>query len=282
MWTITVKSITISILVAVAWFFGFQELWGIFSDFSDQWYWFVLATVWTTTLNDVFGHMILTHRLFAVDTKSIAYRIFSFLFIVDHGWGPVTGFCMAHHRHHQCSDQGNKDVANWRTGWWAHGIVSPINYIFQPVTDWGDADRYVDMQERKFDEIFDDTWTWLIEEYSHILTIVFWILLYFVCPTMLFKIVFLGRALLTIYTLFSTIGGHTKLPGGYRNFNTPDHSYNNLLLHYTSLLMFPTILQNNHHGQKYTLEKGSGLHWYEFDISKYIARFLKLMIEKKD
>jgi hypothetical protein len=64
MWTITVKSITISILVAVAWFFGFQELWGVFSDFSNQWYWFVLATVWTTTLNDVFGHMILTkHRL---------------------------------------------------------------------------------------------------------------------------------------------------------------------------------------------------------------------------
>lgn len=282
MWTINFKSVIISILIAVAWFFGFQELWTVFRDFEHQWYWFLLATIYTTTLNDVFGHMILTHRLFPVDLHSAGYRILSFLFIVDHGWGPVTGFCMAHHRHHQCSDQGNRDVANWRTGWWAHGIVSPINYIYQPVTDWGDKEKYVEMQERKFGEVFGNTWTWFIEEYSHILTIAFWSILYIVCPIILFKIVFLGRALLTIYTLFSTIGGHTRIPGGYRNFDTPDHSYNNLLLHYASLLMFPTILQNNHHGQKYTLEKGSGLHWYEYDVSKHIARFLKLIIGKKD
>lgn len=282
MWTINVKSVTIALLITVAWFFGFQELWTVFTNFSDQWHWFLLATIYTTTINDVFGHMILTHRLFPVNLNSVGYRVLSFLFIVDHGWGPVTGFCMAHHRHHQCSDQGNKDVANWRTGWWAHGIVSPINYIFQPVTDWGDTKKYVDMQERKFEQVFTDTWTWAVEEYSHILTIVFWSILYFIAPIILFKIIFLGRALLTIYTLFSTIGGHTRIPGGYRNFDTPDYSYNNLALHYISLLMFPTILQNNHHGQKYTLEKGSAVHWYEYDFSKHIARFLKLIIEKKD
>jgi len=269
-------------LIAVAWFFGFRELWTVFTNFSDQWYWFLLATIYTTTLNDVFGHMILTHRLFPVNLDGMGYRVLSFLFIVDHGWGPVTGFCMAHHRHHQCSDQGNRDVANWRIGWWAHGIVSPINYIFQPVTDWGDKEKYVEMQERKFREVFADTWTWFIEEYSHVFTLLFWTMLYIICPVILFKVIFLGRALLTIYTLFSTIGGHTRIPGGYRNFNTPDNSYNNLLLHYVSLLMFPTILQNNHHGQKYTLEKGSGLHWYEYDVSKHIARFLKLIIGKKD
>lgn len=281
MWTINTKSIVISILITITWFFGFQELFSVFANFSEQWYWFVLATIWTATLNDVFGHMILTHRLFAVDTKSIAYRIFSFLFIVDHGWGPVTGFCMAHFRHHQCSDQGDKDVANWRTGWYTHGTVSPVNYLYQPNTDWGDTEKYVATQERKFSEIFDDTWTFFIEEYSHVFAILFWIVLYLVAPIILFKIVFLGRALLTVYTIFSSIGGHARILGGYRNFDTPDHSYNNLLLHYVSLLTFPTILQNNHHGAKYTLEKGSGIYWYEYDASKHIARFLKLCMEKK-
>jgi hypothetical protein len=281
MWTLTPKSITIAILITIAWFFGFQELWAVFTNFGNQWYWFVLATIWTTTLNDVFGHMILTHRLFPVNTNSVAYRILSFLFIVDHGWGPITGFCMAHHRHHQCSDQGNKDVANWRTGWYTHGTVSPINYLYQPYTDWGNTEKYVIMQERKFKEIFDDTWTFVLEEYSHIWTILFWTALYFVAPVILFKIVFLGRALLTIYTIFSTIGGHTRISGGYKNFNTADNSHNNLVFHYASLLMFPTILQNNHHGTKYTLEKGSGVHWYEYDISKHIARFLKIFMEKR-
>jgi fatty-acid desaturase len=133
----------------------------------------------------------------------------------------------------------------------------------------------------KFSEIFDDTWTFFIEEYSHVFAILFWLVLYLVAPIVLFKIVFLGRALLTVYTIFSSIGGHARILGGYRNFDTPDNSYNNLLLHYVSLLMFPTILQNNHHGAKYTLEKGSGIYWYEYDASKHIARFLKLCMEKK-
>lgn len=281
MWTINLKSITITVLISIAWYFGFQELWTFFSNFSTEWYWFVLATIWTTTLNDVFGHMVMTHRLFKVNIDSIAYRILSFLFIVDHGWGPVTGFCMVHHRHHQCSDQGIKDVANWRLAWWGFGIVSPVNYLYQPVTDWGDKEKYVAMQERKFSKVFNDTWTFVIEEYSHIWTVFFWAFLFFVAPVILFKVVFAGRALLSVYTLFSSICGHTWIPGAYRNFNTPDHSYNNLLLHYISLMLFPTILQNNHHGKRYSLEKGSAAHWYEFDLSKYIARFLKLILEKK-
>lgn len=281
MWTVNFKSITIALLITVAWVVGFYELYNTLVDFPSQWYWFVLATVYTTTLNDVFGHMILTHRLFKVDTDRIAYRILSFLFVMDHGWGPITGFCMSHHRHHQCSDQGNKDVANWRISWYNMGIVSPINFLYQAITDYGDVQKYVSMQEGKFKEIFDDTWTFVIEEYSHYLTILFWLILYFVCPIILFKVVFMGRALLTIYTLFSTVFGHTWIPGGYRNFNTPDHSYNNLILHYVSLCMFPTILQNNHHGQKYSLERGSRYKWYEPDVSCYIARFLKLFIEKR-
>lgn len=281
MWTINVKSVTISILISIAWWFGFQELWTVITNFSQQWFWFLLATIYTTTLNDVFGHMIMTHRLFRVNLDSIAYKIVSFLFVMDHGWGPVTSFCMAHTRHHTHSDQGNKDVANWRNHWYSNGMSTPLNFLYQAETDWGDSERYMAKQDKKYKEVFDDTWTFFIEEYSHVLTILFWLMLYLVAPIILFKIVFMGRALLSVYTLFSTIFGHAHIPGGYKNFPTKDHSHNNLILHYVSCMMFPTILQNNHHGVPYSLEKGSGVKWYEYDFSKWIARGLKLLMESK-
>jgi len=282
MWTITPKSIIIFILVSVVWIFGTIELIDTITNFNEQWYWLVLALIYTTTLNDIFGHMICTHLLFPIDVRRIGYKIVSFLFTVDHGWGPITSFCLVHRSHHQFSDQGNKDVANWRIHWYNMDIMSPINYVYQSRTDYGDERKYFAEQAKIFKVFLDDIWTWFIEEYSHILTIIFWVILYFLFPIILFKIIFMGRMLLGIATVFSSVCGHTWIPGGYRNFNTPDTSYNNLLLHYFCLCIFPTVLQNNHHGQRYTLEKGNQLKWYEFDLSKYIARFMKLIIGKKD
>lgn len=282
MWTFSTKSITICLLVLLSWSIGMIELVDTLTNFSTQWFWLIIALIYTSAINDVFGHMILTHRLFAVNTNSAAYKILAFLFITDHGWGPITGFCMAHHRHHQCTDQGNKDVANWRIGWWAHGIVSPINYLYQPVTDWGDVKKYVEGQRQKFQCLFDDTYTFVIEEFSHIWTIIFWLTLYLLCPIVLFKVVMMGRLLLSILTMFSTIGGHSRIPGGYRNFDTPDLSHNNLFLHYLSFCLFPTVLQNNHHGQRYSLRQGNQHKWYEPDLSVWIARFFRLVMQKKE
>jgi hypothetical protein len=280
MWTLNFKSITIFCLISLVWVLGTLELIDAVQNFSSQWYWLVLALLYTTTLNDVFGHMILTHRLYEIDTSRIGYKILSFLFTVDHGWGPITSFCLVHHRHHQCSDQGNKDVANWRIHWYNMDIMSPINFIYQEKTDYGDTEKFFSMQEKKYKNILNDTWTFFIEEYSHYLTIIFWSLLFFLCPVVLFKIIFMGRMILGICTVFSSVCGHTRLPGGYRNFDTPDTSYNNLILHYLTLCVFPTILQNNHHGQKYTLERGNQRRWFEIDLSKYIARAIKLTTEK--
>lgn len=283
MWTISVKSITIATLVSIAWILGFVQLYDSINNFSSEWIWIVLALIYTASLNDVFGHMLLTHRIFKIDPSRIGYKIISFLFVTDFGWGPITTFCLIHHRHHQCSDQGNKDVANWRIHWYNMDIMSPINYLYQEPTDFGknNGDDYFQAQERKHATILNDTWTFFIEEYSHILTIIFWTLLYFVAPILLFKIIFMGRALLSICSVFSSVAGHTWIPGGYRNFKTRDTSYNNLLLHYLCLCIFPTILQNNHHGQRYTLEKGNKFKWYEFDTSKYVARFFKYVLEEK-
>lgn len=272
---------TIFLLVSMVWFFGVQELWHTVTDLPVQWPWLVAAMLYTAIVNDVFGHMILTHRLFPVDPTRIGYKIMAFLFVTDHGWGPVSSFCLVHHRHHECSDQGDKDVANWRIHWYNMDIMSPINYIYQAKTDFGDSERYFARQEKKFQALLDDTWTWLLEEYSHVWAIVFWSMLYVTVPVVLFKVIFMGRVLLGMCTVFSSVCGHTKIPGGYRNFNTPDTSHNNLLLHWLCLCSFPTVLQNNHHGKIYSLQDGVAVHWWEFDLSKYYVRILKHFLQQK-
>jgi len=281
MWTLSFKSITIFILVSTAWWFGGHELYHTITNFGTQWHWYLLATIYTATLNEVFNHIIMTHKLFEANVKSWTYRVLVFLLSVDHGSGPVTGMCMSHPRHHTHPDQGNKDVINWRIHWFTNGVVSPLNAIYQAPTDYGDVDSYVKEQESKYKEVFDDLWTFFVEEWSHVLTIVYWLVLYLVAPVILFKVVFMGRVLLSIYNGFGNIFGHTKIPFGYRNFNTADQTHNNIWCNILSCMMIPTIQQNNHHGTPYTLEKGMAVHWYEHDFSKYIARFLKLFMEKK-
>lgn len=279
--TLTFKSITTALLVLFAWVMGSIELVDTFKNFSTEWYWYVLAVAYTVSLNDVFVHICLGHLIYPIDTNRVGYKILTFLATVDNAWGPISSMCLVHRNHHMYSDQGNRDVSNWRIHWYNMSILSPINYIYQAKTDFPEQEKYFAQQHKAYKEILDDTWLWFIEEYSHIFTILFWIVLYFVCPVILFKIIFMGRVLMSVFTLFPGMFGHSRLPGGYRNFDTPDQSYNNLVLHYLCLGLFPTTLQNNHHGQMYTIEKGHGHRWFEVDLSKYTIRFFKKITGKK-
>lgn len=281
MTTLTLKSIITALLITIVWIVGSYELYDTMTHFSTQWYWYVLALVYTVTINDLFVHICCGHNLYPMDTTRPGYRILTFLATVDHAWGPITSMCLVHLNHHLYSDQGNKDVSNWRIHWYNMGILSPINYLYQAPTDFPDRKKYFANQNKKFAYILDDTWLFIIEEYSNILTILFWLLLWLICPIILFKIIFMGRVMISILTLFPGMFGHTKILGGYRNFNTPDKSYNNLIPHYLCLTLFPTILQNNHHGQLYTIEKGHRHRWFEIDLSKYVVRAIKYFTEKR-
>jgi hypothetical protein len=280
--TLTFKSITTALLVLFVWAVGSIELIDTFKNFSTEWYWYILAIIYTVTINDLFVHICLGHKIYPIDTNRIGYKILAFLATVDNAWGPISSMCLVHRNHHLYSDQGHRDVSNWRIHWYNMGILSPVNYLYQAKTEFPDQEKYFSKQQEMFKEILDDTWLWFIEEYSHIFTIMFWIVLYLLCPIVLFKIIFMGRVLMSVFTLFPGMFGHMWIPGGYRNFNTPDTSYNNLLLHYFCLGLFPTVLQNNHHGQMYTIEKGHGYRWFEVDLSKYMVRLIKKITEKID
>lgn len=282
MLTTSFKSLSTAALITVAWVFGTIELIDTLRHFSTQWYWYIIALIYTITINDLFVHICCGHNIYPIDTTRPGYKILSFLATVDNAWGPISSMCLVHGNHHMYADQGNKDVSNWRIHWYNMGIISPINFIYQAATVFPNADQYFARQRRLFKDILDDTWLWFIEEYSHVFTLIFWCLLYWLCPVILFKVIFMGRVIMSLFTLLPGMLGHTWIPGGYRNFKTPDTSYNNLLIHYFCLCIYPTVLQNNHHGQIYSLKTGHRYRWFELDLSVYIVRLIKKITEKRN
>jgi stearoyl-CoA desaturase (delta-9 desaturase) len=86
--------------------------------------------------------------------------------------------------------------------------------------------------------------------------------------TIFFIIAPIGWTLLL--TSFVTLGCHIKLPGSYRNYETPDNTYNNLFLQF---IVLGDALHNNHHHN--TNEPTSKIKNNEFDPAGTIIRLLK-------
>jgi len=278
--TISPNSIAVFLLVSIAWYLGTKELIDTISNFGSQWYWIIIASAYGLTLNELFCHRICTHQLFKLGTDRITYKILVFLLTVDLAWSPLTRMCLAHMNHHIYSDQGDKDNLNWRRYWYNICILSPISYIYTAPSVYPNEDKFFLKQKEKFADILDDTWTFLVEENRVILTIIFWLTLYMIAPIILFKIVLMGRVLMSIFMAMSTIGGHTRLPFSYRNYNTPDTTYNNMFLHCLGFGIFSSMLHNNHHGNSNAIDYKK--RWFEFDIGSYIIRLLRPLLEKID
>lgn len=273
------RLISVSILVSIAWIVGSIELVDTLTNFSTQWYWFVLATAYTLILNEAFSHRICSHSLFEVDTTSITYKILTFLLSVDHAWSPLTDACLTHMNHHMYSDQGDKDNLNWRRHWYSFCTLSPILYLHQAPTNYPDEEKFFVLQNKRFKNIVDDDWTFFCEEYRVPLTVVFWIIVYLLAPIILFKILLMSRFLMSIYMAMASIGTHINLPFSYRNFDTDDTTYNNLILHYTCLGLLSSMLHNNHHAKPRAINHA--VRWFEFDTGYYVIKLLKPLLIKK-
>lgn len=250
---------------------------GVLAMINIEWYWLVLALVYTTVLNDVFCHRICSHGMFDIDTESWTYKVMTFLASTDMGYGPVKWIAMSHNLHHIHSDNGPEDVMNWRYHWYSTTIVSPIPRKDVKPADYQD---YVKRQQRKHEEIFNDPWTTWCCDNQNAISIGTFIFLLIVCPIVLFKVIFVGRVLLSIMTGLAGFCGHIKhFPLSYRNFDTKDTSSNSLIFHYAFLGLFAGALQNNHHGQPKS-EKPN-LRWFEIDTSWPFVKLLRICMEKK-
>ena len=150
MFTITPKSISVFFLTSLAWILGFMSLYEVIVNFGNQWYWYVAACVYGITINELFSHQLCSHNLAKIDTSRWAYKIFTFLLAVDHCWGPIKNSVMMHRNHHMYSDQGSKDVLNWRAHFFTVNFMTPLNYIWSAKLEVPDKEQYYAQQHKTF------------------------------------------------------------------------------------------------------------------------------------
>ncbi len=275
---INLNNILLFLIVTVCWMLGGYELFISLTNFSSEWYWIVLAMLYTCTINEIFVHEIMSHSdPAAINVNSITYKVLVFLNAVNHGYGNVTDFCLTHANHHIWSDT-NSDHMYVKTRWDSNCILSPWNYFINQQLEMPGKEEYFKKQNKEYKHILNDPWTMFIEEFKIPLTLLFWAILFFTFPIILFKIVFMGRLLMSVLAGLANIAGHSKLPGGYRNFDISDNTYNHLIFHYLSLGLFTGMLHNNHHGLK-TFET-SQVRWFEFDTSRPINFALRFLMRK--
>lgn len=255
---------------------GIVQAYSIFTDFANQWYWLPLAVIYTMVVNDIFVHRICSHKMFNIDPSRWTYKFLTWWASADMGYGPVSYMTMSHNLHHVYSDQGPRDVMNWRHHWYAETIASPLpRFNPEPVTE-----SYQAKQLRVHKTILTDPWTIFCGRHQVEIAVVTQLLLFLLAPLFLFNVMYLGRFLLSVMTGLAGFCGHVKnFPGSYRNFDTKDTTSNNIFLHYLFFGMFAGMLQNNHHGKQSA--ETPHCHWWEFDATKPFVVVLKYFIQQR-
>lgn len=251
----------------------------LIQDPLHNWFWILLALIYTITINDIFVHRICAHGMFKVNTSSIVYKILTFLASVDLGYGPVRQTVLSHTLHHIHSDKDKHDIMNWRFYWYSTAMVSPFprfNYELPK-----NYKQYKNRMYKKFQNIFDDKWTLFCDKNAVLISVCTQIILFSVFPIFLFNVLLTGRFLLTCMTGIAGIAGHVKhFPLSYRNVDTDDTSSNNLLFHYLFLGYYTGMLQNNHHAYPNAIEPNRK--WFEIDTSKPTVTMLKKLMEENN
>ena len=247
-------------------------------DFSNQWHWLVLSMVYAFVINDLFMHRICSHNMFPLNVKSITYKVLTFFSSVNQSYDTVINIVIWHRYHHRYSDQGAVDNINHRLFWHGNAWCMPFAG-FGAMATVPDIEHVMKRAAAMQPDMMTDKWTQWCNRYSLAISIVTMSMMYFVCPIILFKIILLGRLMITLAMIAVSACHRLNFPLNYRNFDTKDESCNNLLLHYLFLGFFAGMLQNNHHGRP-KLEY-LGIRWYEVDPSWPILKLFRYLMEKK-
>lgn len=258
---------------------GAFSLVDIFQNFSTEWVWLILATYYTITINETFTHRVCGHNMFPVNVNSWAYKILTFLSSADLAHGPVRSMAIGHRAHHIYSDQGKADPINMREFWFGIACAMPFRGWFKN-PEIPEPEKFLQLSYKQNKEIIDDLWTQFCEEYATIISMFTLVVLYILCPIVIFKIILPGRVIMVISMIGAGICHLKNVPLTYRHIDTPDNSNNNLILHYLMLGIFGGLLQNNHHSHPNRLNMGRT--WYEIDTSTPIAYMLKFLIRKRE
>jgi fatty-acid desaturase len=266
------------ILVFTMLAFGGWIFFEIINNFTNLWYWLIIATLYIITVEETFAHRICAHNVFDINTKSITYKILTFLNSANQSHGPVRYLCTWHAAHHMYADKGKADNVNWKEFWW--GSASTLPFEFLSNFQIPDVGRVVDNGYRQCKDLMDDPWTKFCEKYSLTISTVTIIVLALISPLLLFYVFFLGRFIMMLGMMSAGVCHIKDFPLSYRLTKTNDDSNNNLILHYLFLGIFSGLLQNNHHSHPRAINVGRK--WWEIDTSAPIAHILKFFMIKKE
>jgi stearoyl-CoA desaturase (delta-9 desaturase) len=177
-------------------------------------------------------HRYFSHRSF--ETTPIKHKFLAWVSILA-GQGSPVGWS-AHHRHHHANADTELDTHSPRESkWLAAGLWLMKSYEF-----------YINVKKlrRVPTDLLRDTTVRYIDDHYYKIWLGILLVSFIISWKFAVFIVLSPLAWGYINAAVITLGANIKLPGSYRNFDTPDNSYNNKWM---QVYMLGEGLHNNHH-----------------------------------
>jgi stearoyl-CoA desaturase (delta-9 desaturase) len=214
--------------------------------------------------NGVVGHRLIAHRQF----KSASWlKPLLFLTCTLAAFAPVWYWRVQHWHHHKFSDQESD-------------IHSPsVRSLWDSFFGWALKQDYVRTvirtEKASLRESLNDPLMKFFHEYNYLIIWIFIVTISIISLDLLFSyLIFYWIEIIRLGLITSV--AHIESPGSYRNFNTPDKSFNNIFLGY---LTFGFGWHNNHHANPMALD--TQIRWWDYDFDAIIAKLIQFIPGKR-
>ena len=254
-----VKDFQISILQYV-WIYTFPII-SVLGIIYSSWHWLFLTLVGIILFKDIGGeigvHRYWTHNSFKA--KPWVPKLFSICTILCYAGSPLT-WSYVHRHHHEHSDT-EKDVHSPHHSKWYH--------IWRGYWDFSKIEKF---DPRFVADLLKDESIKFAHRY-HLLIQICVIIITVSIDWRIFVFLFALPSAITFWFGSIAVNMMSHL-WGYRNFETPDNSKNNIL---ACILVSSGGLQNNHHYNPSSNNFKMSDRWYEQDMKNVflIERFFK-------
>ena len=232
---------------------------------ADYTWAYILLCYWLflRALGEIVFHRYFSHGSFT--TGKIRRVMLAWLSILP-GSGSILAWSVIHRHHHKFADT-KRDVHSPK-----NSLMESLNLIQFYPDAW--------FHNKDIDHLHKDLMRDHTVQFNHKHYYTIWLVLALSLLVVSWKVLFLVVLpcvfCITIMTgLTVNTGTHLKLPGSYRNYDTPDNSYNNKWMGW--LLLNANAMHNNHHGdpRNYSTAKLPG----EYDLT---AWFIKVFLKTND
>lgn len=219
--------------------------------------WLIFSYLYYKIVVGLLGNQIAQHRYFS--HKGFVVQGFKkyLLYFSTMTTGVNPAFYAVVHRHHHIHSDTAADLHSWKNTIWD---------IFSPITGHTSYKGKI-----KYSAVIDNDLKPFHKWYNHIMLAIIVVTAVISWKVAVF-ILLAGIAWNYIHMILIRVWlVHVKLPGSYRNFETPDHSWNN---RYLQIIDLGEGLHNNHH--QYPSQYNQAMRPGEFDPAAWaIDKFIK-------